>query len=152
RRRPAGAGGLAPFLLVLAVGVLMGTFVSITMMGWWFPGRMLVAGLPALVVLVALGAARLPRTAVVLSAWSVAIGGAVAWAGRTGRIRVAVDPFDLGFPLAPAAVFPDFRSFGLRTLVLAAAWLAGLAAAWWALHRCRTAGACGSRSTTPRGA
>jgi hypothetical protein len=134
RRR---VGELAPYLAVLGVCVLMGSFVSITMMGWWFPGRMLVAGLPALVVLVALGAARLPRTAVALSAWSVVIGGAVAWAGRTGRIRIAVDPFDLGFPLAPAALFPDFRSFGARTIVLAVVWLVALAAALWALHRRR---------------
>jgi hypothetical protein len=38
---------------VLAIAVLLGTFVSITMMGYWFPGRMLVAAFPGLVVLVA---------------------------------------------------------------------------------------------------
>lgn len=119
---------------ILAVCVLMGTFVSITMMGWWFPGRMLVAGFPALVVLVALGAARLPRTAVALGAWSLAIGGSVAWAARTARVRLAVDPFDLGPPLAPASLFPDFRSFGAHTVVSAVAWLAVLAGLWWGLR------------------
>ncbi|MGQ0520633.1 MAG: hypothetical protein ACT4PX_05715 [Actinomycetota bacterium] len=123
-----------PYLAVLAVCVLMGTFVSITMMGWWFPGRMLVAGFPALVVLVALGAARLPRTAAVLGLWSLAIAAAVVWSARTGGIRLAVDPFTLGVPLAPAGLFPDFRSFPARTLVAAAAWLVALAGLAWALR------------------
>ena len=135
RRRPAAAGGgsPAPHALVIAVCVLTGTFVSITMMGWWFPGRMLVAGLPSLAVLVALGAARVPRTAAVLGAWSLTIGAAVAWAARTGRVRLAVDPFSLGAPLAPAGLFPDSRSFPARTAALSLAWIAGLAVLWWAL-------------------
>jgi hypothetical protein len=120
---------------VFAVGVVMGTFVSITMMGWWFPGRMLIAGFPALAVLVALGAARLPRTAIVLSAWSVAIAVALVWSARTGGVRIAVDPFALGFPLAPAWLFPDFRSFGAREIALSASWLAGLLALRWKVVR-----------------
>ena len=124
RRRPSTAMPAAVF----ATAVVMGTFVSITMMGWWFPGRMLVAGFPALVVLVALGAARLPRAAIVLSAWSVAIAAALVWAARTGGVRLAVDPFDLGFPLAPAPLFPDFRTFGAREIAISAAWIGALAA------------------------
>lgn len=123
-----------PYLGVLAVCVLMGTFVSITMMGWWFPGRMLIAGFPALVVLVALGAARLPRTAAVLGLWSLAISAAVVWSARTGGIRLAVDPFTLGFPLAPAGLFPDFRSFPARTVVAAAGWVVGVAGLAWAVR------------------
>lgn len=132
-RRPRTPGRVLP-ASVLAVCVLMGTFVSITMMGWWFPGRMLVAGFPALVVLVALGAGRLPRTAAALGAWSLAIGGSVVWAARTGRVRLAVDPFDLGPPLAPASLFPDFRSFSVHTVLSATVWLVALAALWWGLR------------------
>lgn len=116
-----------PALATLAVAVLLGTFVSITMMGWWFPGRMLVAAFPGLVVLVALGTARLPRTAMALGAWSLAIAAALAVSARTGGVRLAVDPFTLGAPLPPAIVFPDFRSFGVREVALSAAWIGGLA-------------------------
>ncbi|HEX2038552.1 MAG TPA: hypothetical protein VHF47_02345, partial [Acidimicrobiales bacterium] len=82
----------------LGICVLMGTFVSITMMGWWFPGRMLIAGFASLVVLVALGAGRLPRTALALGAWSVVVAIALVVAARTGDVRIAVDPFTVGFP------------------------------------------------------
>lgn len=116
---------------VLAICVLMGTFVSITMMGWWFPGRMLIAGLGALVVLVALGAARFPRTAFVLAAWSLAIAAAVVVAARTGDVRLAVDPWTVGFPLAPAALFPDFRTFGARQIGLSVTWAAALTILLW---------------------
>ena len=111
---------------VFAVGIVMGTYVSITMMGWWFPGRMLIAGFPALAVLVALGAARLPRTALVLGGWSLVIAAALVWAARTGAVHTAVDPFALGFPLAPGALLPDYRSFGGREMAISAAWVAGL--------------------------
>jgi hypothetical protein len=116
---------------VLAVCVLMGTFVSITMMGWWFPGRMLLAGFGPLAVLVALGAARLPRTAVVLGAWSLTIAVALVVAARTGDVRPAVDPFTVGFPLAPAALLPDFRGFGARQVALSGAWVAALTMLLW---------------------
>lgn len=124
RRTGAAAG-------VVAACVLTATFVSITFMGWWFPGRMLVAGFPALVVLVAVGAARLPRTAAVLSAWSLAVAAALVWSARTGGVTLAVDPFRLGPPLPPAWAFPDFRGFGARQVALALAWGAGLTMLWW---------------------
>ncbi|MDQ1436884.1 MAG: hypothetical protein QOK43_513 [Acidimicrobiaceae bacterium] len=112
--------------LTVAATVLAGTFASITMMGWWFPGRMLIAGLPALTVFVAHGASRLPRTAVVLAAWSLAIGGATAWGAHHGVIRLAVDPFALGAPLPPHWLFPDFRHFGPAQIGASAAWAAAL--------------------------
>lgn len=120
---------------VIGVGVLMGTFVSITMMGWWFPGRMLIATFPALVVLIALGAARLPRTAVALSAWSLAIAAALVVAARTGELRLAVDPWKLGVPLPPSRLFPDFRSFTSRQVLLSLAWGAAIAGAVWITRR-----------------
>ncbi|HVF74916.1 MAG TPA: hypothetical protein VM938_07690 [Acidimicrobiales bacterium] len=121
----------AAYLAPLAVCVLMGTFVSITIMGWWFPGRMLIAGLPVLVVLIAHGAARLPRTAAVLAAWSLAVAAAVALAAHTEAIRLAVDPFTVGFPLPPHQVFPDFRAFGARQVTLTIAWGAALTMLLW---------------------
>jgi hypothetical protein len=113
---------------VVSTCAVVGTFGSITMMGWWFPGRMLVAGFPALAVMVALGTARLPRTALVLGAWSLLIAGALVLSARTGGVRLAVDPFTLGFPLAPAWIFPDFRSFGAREVLMSAVWGAALLA------------------------
>ena len=113
--------------LAVAATVLVGTFASITMMGWWFPGRMLVAGLPAMTVLVAHGAARLPRTAVVLAAWSLVIGAATAYGAHHGVIRLAVDPWRLGSPLPPHILFPDFRAFGLSQVAKSLAWATAFA-------------------------
>jgi hypothetical protein len=126
RRQNVLAAGVAGAAGVVGVTVLVGTFVSITMMGWWFPGRMLIAGLPGLVVLVAHGAKRLPRAAVALTAWSLVIGSATAWAAHHGTVRLAVDPWRLGAPLAPHALFPDFRSFGARQVLLSLGWAAAL--------------------------
>jgi hypothetical protein len=114
RRRAAGL-----HVAVLVVAVLLGTFVSITMMGYWFPGRMLVAALPSLAVLVSLGLARFPRLGVGLAVWGWAIAAALAVAAKTRIVRLAVDPWSLGSPpLAPAWLFPDFRSFGVREVAL----------------------------------
>jgi hypothetical protein len=107
---------------IVLTTVVVGTFASITMMGWWFPARMLVAGLPALVVLVAHGAERLPKMAAALAAWSALIGGATAWAAHHGAIRLAVDPWRLGAPLPPHWLFPDFRHFGPSQVGLSLAW------------------------------
>lgn len=139
KARRAQAAALAPAPVarqnalaasVVAIAVLIGTFVSITMMGWWFPGRMLIAAFPGLVVLVAAGAARVPKpVTAALAAWSLAIAAATAWAAHHRVIRLAVDPFDLGAPLAPAWLFPDFRTFGTRQVVLSLAWGTALVAA-----------------------
>ncbi|HEV7887802.1 MAG TPA: hypothetical protein VGO92_09595, partial [Acidimicrobiales bacterium] len=125
---------LLPAATVL-ITVLIGTFVSVTMMGWWFPGRMLIAGLPALVVLIAHGARRLPKTAAALAAWSLAIGAATAWSAHHGGIRLAVDPWTLGAPLPPHWLFPDFRRFGLPQVAASLAWAAALLAALLAAAR-----------------
>lgn len=102
--------------------VLVATFASITIMGWWFPGRLLIAGFPALVVLVALGAQRIPRTAAVLGVWSFAVAAVLVLAARNGEVRLAVDPFTLGWPLPPSWVFPDFRRFGAPQVAMSLAW------------------------------
>ena len=58
-RLPHGYG--RAILAPVAVQILVATFFSVTMRGWWFPGRMLVVVLPLLVPLIALAAARLAR-------------------------------------------------------------------------------------------
>jgi hypothetical protein len=125
RRRTALHGA------VVGTAVLLGTFVWITMMGWWFPGRPLIVAFPAVAVLVALGAARLPRTAVLLSAWSLAIAATVVWQAKTGAVHLAVDPFDMDFPLPPRAMFPDFRTFTRGEVLASLAWGTALAVSVW---------------------
>ena len=138
------------YAAVVVVCVLMGTFASITMMGWWFPGRMLVAGLPAVVVLVRHGIERLPRVGAVLAAWSVAIGAAVAWGAHHGWVRLAVDPFDLGPPLAPRWLFPDFREFAAPEVVVTTVWFVALAGLLWVTRWRRSCSSTGTRSHTER--
>lgn len=112
-------------LAAVVVALLMAAFVSITMMGWWFPGRMLVVALPALAVLIAVGIPRLPRTSAALALWSLAIAVGLLVAGPL----VAIDPWTMGVPLPPAWAFPDFRAFTAREMGLSLAWGAGLAGA-----------------------
>jgi hypothetical protein len=117
----------ATHLATLAIAVLMGTFVSITMMGWWFPGRMLVAALPALAVLIAVGIPRLPKTSAALALYSLAItAGLIA-----SRPRIAVEPWIMGVPLPPHWLFPDFREFGVPEIAASAAWVLALVGARW---------------------
>ena len=115
-------------LATLAIATTLGTFVSITIMGYWFPGRMLIAALPSLVPLLAIGAKRLPKIAATLTAWSLAIAAATAIAAKTRIIRLAVDPWTLNFPLAPTQLFPDFREVGPEEVLKSAAWALALAA------------------------
>jgi hypothetical protein len=138
RRRPAMAG---PLLAVIAVQVLVATFLAITMRGWWFPGRMLIVVLPLLVPLLAamLAWAR-PRWAI----WTIAgllslatIDATVSmWrAVRTGAATLAVNPFAAeGVWLdATAAAFPLYTAYGWDTIALSVLWIlvgAGLIA--WA--------------------
>lgn len=129
-----------PHAATLAIATLLATFVSITIMGYWFPGRMLIAALPSLAVLIAVGATRLPKIATALIAWSLTIAAAVAVAARTGAIRLAVDPWTLGPPLPPSFLFPDFRDFAPEQILKSAAWAAAaLVALGVAGGRCRVA-------------
>ncbi|HWC28907.1 MAG TPA: hypothetical protein VG845_02385 [Dehalococcoidia bacterium] len=146
-----GIGRWAPFLLLLApalplllkqgrmgltvfglIGaqVLIATFVAITMMGWWFPGRTLMVVAPlfplALVPLIS----RLPvsgrAVAGVLALTSVAFTAALQRAGATHEVRLAVDPFDMSW--APfrwsANLFPNYQAWSTETVILTALWLA----------------------------
>ncbi|MEX2431232.1 MAG: hypothetical protein WD645_04860 [Dehalococcoidia bacterium] len=126
------------FRLVLALflsQVLVATFVNITMMGWWFPGRILMVVLPLLAVPLALLWARLPRSGQiamgVLAVHTVAITTALAQAGHAREIVTAVDPFDMRSPVfqAMAPFFPNYTSWDLWTVALTAVWLIAAVAA-----------------------
>ena len=97
---------------LVAAQVLIATFVVITMMGWWFPGRTLVTVFPLLpipLVLVASRGGRVWRTALVaLGVYSLAVTAALAQAGRSREVAIAVDPFEMqaGFFRGVAGLFP----------------------------------------------
>lgn len=122
-------------LALIGAQILIATFVAITMMGWWFPGRtmMTVVPLSALpIALVLKGASRVGRAIVgALGAYSVAITAALAYAGHRGEVVVAVDPFDLASPVFAwlNGAFPQYTSWSAETWLLTIAWLAALTGA-----------------------
>jgi hypothetical protein len=124
-----GRLGLTVFCLI-GMQVMIATFVAITMMGWWFPGRTLVAVLPLFTLVLVVLIEALPRffrwAVGLLGAWSVAITMALARAASNGEIRLAVDPFDMSSPVfqVPAGLFPNYVAWGEDTVVLTAGWLA----------------------------
>lgn len=120
---------------LICAQIAMATYVAVTMMGWWFPGRMLIVVYPLFATVLTIVAARLPApgrwTGAGLALYSLAVTGALVHAARGGEVTIAVDPFALDSPLfrAPAQLFPQYTYWGTDTLVLNAAWLsAGIAA------------------------
>ena len=149
--RRFGIGRWAPLLLVtvpglallamagwphrLALGliiaqILIATFVAITMMGWWFPGRTLLTVLPLFTVPIVLSLVRLPlwgRISVgVLGAMTLATTAGMAKAGRSGEITIAVDPFEMAFPAFQGlnGLFPLYTRWTTETWWLTYFWLA----------------------------
>lgn len=137
-------GNLGRLVLALVVvQLVMATFVAVTMRGWWFPGRTLVAVLPLLAwPLAECGAVTGRRGGAVAGARaglvSLGVLGAVttaqlAVAASAGTVRVAVDPFALDAVTfrALAPLFPDYESWTPDTVathvVWMVAWLAGAA-------------------------
>ncbi len=130
--------GTAWWLLVLVFGGALCTaaFFSLTMRGWWFPGRMLIVGLPLLAIPLAeaLALARGRRlwgtAALLLSTYSLGVTLALWHAVSQETVVLAVDPFDMTWPpfAALSSIFPLYTSYDLPTWLLTAAWLvAGLA-------------------------
>jgi hypothetical protein len=115
---------------LIGAQVLIATFVAITMMGWWFPGRTLMVVLPLTPLALTLLVASLPAwgrmlaasLAVTSFAFTVALERAVSQDG----LRLAVDPFDMRW--APfrlsAHLFPNYQHWTAETIVLTVAWLA----------------------------
>ena len=121
-------------LALIIVQILIASFVAITIMGWWFPGRTLVTVLPLMIIPVTLAAgAASPRARAVmavLALYGAAVTAGLAHAGHSGQITIAVDPFDMSYPpfAAMAWLFPDYRAWTAGTWTLTCLWLA-LAAA-----------------------
>ena len=146
RRRPPGWAAL---LAVVAAAYAVATWVALTMHGWWWPGRQLVAALPAAAVAVAMLADRRrgPR-------W-LALGGCLVgilnWTwlvveASTGRRTLVADFEETANPVYQAwsALLPDHRHFEGGAAALTAVWTAALVAAgvWgWLRSRPTPAGA-----------
>jgi hypothetical protein len=120
------------FALICAQ-VLIATFLAITMMGWWFPGRTLISVVPLFPLALVAIFRRLPRavslaaalTAVPSLLFTLALQRAVAG----GFVQAAVEPFEMASPLWrwSDALFPDYRDWTGETVWLTLAWLgAGL--------------------------
>lgn len=127
---------------LIGVQIMIATFVAVTMMGWWFPGRTLMAVLPLMAWPLTEVLVRLPvwGRAVVggLAAYSMLLTLALTRASRASEVRLAVDPFDMTsiWFQAPAGLFPDYRAWTLETTMLHACWLTvGLGALGWVFWR-----------------
>jgi hypothetical protein len=122
-----GRVGTTVAALVL-VQILIATFVAITMMGFWFPGRTLMVVLPLFALVLTNFALRVPvarLSMVALGLTSFAITASLYGAVHDGPYRLAVDPFDMwALPFrATAFLFPDYRAWDAGTVALTALWL-----------------------------
>ena len=116
-------------VILIATQVLVASFVAVTMMGWWFPGRTLMAVLPLAALPLALLWVRsgpwIRLATGILAAYSLGITASLAIAGHAREIAIAVDPFDMNSPLfrAPATLFPDYRFWNAHTWIATFTWL-----------------------------
>ncbi len=129
-----GAAIARLFFGLIAAQILVATFVAITMMGWWFPGRTLMTVFPLFalpIVLLLKGSGRLRLVAAVLASYSLLITATLAYAGHAREVFIAVNPFDIGSPWfrLPGNLFPQYTSWGLETRLLTAGWLIAAVAA-----------------------
>lgn len=117
-------------LALILVQMLIATFVAITMMGWWFPGRTILTVLPLFVLPIVLVVVRAPLwgriVIALLGAMTLATTIGLAMAGRAEEITIAVDPFEMQFPpfQGLAGLFPNFTLWTTETWWLTIFWLA----------------------------
>jgi hypothetical protein len=127
---------------VFAAQLLVATFLSPTMFGFWFPARHVMAGLPLLVPLLAIGLRRAPRVGALLALIGLA---ASVWIYLD--VRLGDGGLVLGLPDAPwgplERVFPLFDGGAVYPFVLAALVAAAVAALLFAdaRHSRQSAGA-----------
>lgn len=125
-----GGFGLLAVSLV-ATQVLIATFVAITMMGWWFPGRTLMAVFPLFAFVLAELLIRVPRGGRVLlgalAAYSLLVVVALVHAARGSEVTLAVDPWTMssGAFHASASLFPNYMSWTAGTVVRSICWVSG---------------------------
>ena len=130
-----GDGRMRLVLGLVVTQVLIAAFVAITMMGWWFAGRTLATVFPLLpipLVLIAARGAMAWRVALmVLGAYTLAVTAALALAGRSREVVIAVDPWEMEAALFRIfdGVFPQYAAWTTETWLLTAAWLATFAVA-----------------------
>ncbi len=127
-RRPRGAAAL---VLPLAAGWLVAAFVALTMQGWWFPGRQLLAVLPLGVPAVAWWArdgGRRLWAVLALGAAGVVAQAWVAVEASRGAITWVVTLQDTANPLYRAwrLALPDYLHVTATTWALHWAWTAVL--------------------------
>lgn len=124
-RRPAN---WAVLLMPLSVGWLSATFLALTMHGWWWPGRQLVAVLPAAVLAIAWWAASARRVAAVgvLGAVGVLNLGWLFIQGWRRELTMIVDFYETTNPLyrESSRLLPDYIRIAGTDWVLHAIWVA----------------------------
>ena len=143
---------------LFGVQLLMATFVAITMRGWWFPGRTLLAVLPLLAWAITeaciIGGRRMTVTAGLLGAYSALLTIVLARAALAREVHIAVDPFALEAWLfrAPSALFPNYEAWTPHTLVAHLCWIVAWGAvAGWLMVAAREDGAWRGRVSVPLG-
>jgi len=121
----------------------MAAFLTITMRGWWFPGRQLVTVLPLVAVLMAVALAEWRgRPALyiltgLLASYGLAVTIALRQATAAREVTLAVNPFEMdwggfakaGFP------FPLYTSYEPVTWLLTVAWCCVVLALLWLAWR-----------------
>jgi hypothetical protein len=123
-----GRVGLTASGLILTQ-LLIASFLAVTMMGYWFPGRTLMTVLPLFALVLAHLLLRLPKPAwalpCLLGLASLATTVSLYRAVHDGPYRLAVDPFDLQAPVFrwTRGLFPDYRAWDAETVALTVCWL-----------------------------
>ncbi|MGE0060090.1 MAG: hypothetical protein AB7T32_19080 [Dehalococcoidia bacterium] len=124
-----GRVGLTVSALILTQ-LLIATFLAITMMGYWFPGRTLMTILPLFALVLTNLLLRLPKPVwmlpALLSLASLATTLSLYRAVHDGPWRLAVDPFAMKASLFHWAqrLYPDYRFWDDFTLRATLIWLA----------------------------
>ena len=116
-------------LALIVVQILIATFVVVTMMGWWFPGRTLVTVLPLMALPLTILFTQSPTWVRillgVLSAYSFVVTALLAVSGHAREVVIAVNPFEMSSNLFQfiSPIVPDYRMWDGHTWTLTFIWL-----------------------------